>query len=328
MAEGLPGPLYLIARPGDELSYVVTQDGRIWALVGDELDGDPVLDIRSRVRAEGERGLLGMALHPTDVNRLFLYYTANDGDGVLAEFRFDDATTIDPDSEEVILRFSDPASNHNGGMLLFGPDGFLYFGNGDGGGAGDPFDNGQKESGVFAKLLRFDVATAEPEPEVFAIGLRNPWRFWIDGDLIYIGDVGQNEFEEIDVAEFGESGINYGWPIMEGQHCYRPRSGCDGDGLVQPVIEVAHGDAGTCSITGGLVYRGSQIPELAGHYFYSDYCGGYLRSFRYDNGKAVDERDWTDDVGVPGRTTSFGVDGAGEIYLLTSNAVYRLIANR
>ncbi len=320
-------PVYLTARPGDSISYVVTQDGRVWLLEGDERAREPALDIRRRVLAGGERGLLGMAFHPDDQSRVFLYYTANDGDGVLSEYRFESSGVIDPDSEDVILRFNDPASNHNGGMLQFGPDGFLYFGNGDGGGAGDTFDNGQRKGGVFAKLLRFDVGRENPEPDIWAVGLRNPWRFWIDGDLIYIGDVGQNEYEEIDVAPIGKSGINYGWPIVEGKHCFVRRN-CDENGLQRPVVEISHNDAKTCSVTGGVVYRGSEIPELSGHYFYSDYCGGYLRSFVFDGEKVTDERDWTDDVGNAGNVTSFGVDGAGEVYVLTTTEVLKIIAKR
>jgi hypothetical protein len=263
-----------------------------------------------------------MALHPVNESAVFLHYSAGDGDTVLAEYRMD-AGFIDPSSERVIFRLDQPAANHNGGMIAFGPDGALYLGLGDGGGAGGTFGTGQTTDDLLANVLRFDVDGAE-EPEVWAIGLRNPWRFWFDRDLIYIGDVGQDAFEEIDVAPANASGLNYGWPITEGFHCFRPDEGCDTSGLTAPVVEIEHGDAGTCSVTGGVVYRGSAIPELDGHYFYSDYCGGWLRSFRYDAGTISEGQDWTTQVGVEGNVTSFGVDGAGEIYVTTSDAVYRV----
>jgi hypothetical protein len=145
--------------------------------------------------------------------------------------------------------------------------------------------------------------------------------------MIYIADVGQNSFEEVSVAPF-QADINYGWPITEGLHCFRPSSGCDTAGLTLPVIEVAHGDAGTCSITGGMVYRGLEIPEINGHFFYSDYCGGYLRSFRYEDGEVVDGTDWTEQVGVPGQVASFGVDTWGEMYVLTTDRILRVVPVR
>jgi len=211
-------------------------------------------------------------------------------------------------------------------MLQFGPDGLLYLGLGDGGGAGDRFGNGQDTGTLLGGLVALSV-DGDPNPTLFAYGLRNPWRFWIDAGLIYIADVGQNRFEEVTVAPL-EPGLNYGWPITEGLSCFKPSSGCDVSGLTLPQVEVPLGEAGACAITGGIVYRGASIPELVGHYFYSDFCGGYLRSFRYEDGQVVDETDWTDQVGIPGRVVSFGVDGAGEMYVLTTDAVYRVVAVR
>ncbi len=313
-------PVVITARPGDVEPLVALKDGQVARLVGGALE--EILDISDRVANQGERGLLGMALHPADPARLFLHYSDSAGDTTVSEFTLDGS--IDPGSERVLFTADQPAGNHNGGWIQFGPDGGLYLGLGDGGGANDQFGTGQQD-GPLAGLIRIDVDSGEAEK--YAKGLRNPWRFWIDGDTVYIADVGQNAYEEISVTPL-EPGLNYGWSIMEGTNCFSPREGCDTDGLVIPVVEVEHGDAGTCSITGGVVYRGSAIPELTGHYFYSDYCGGYLRSFRSDGGEATDETDWTDQVSVPGQIVSFGVDGAGEMYVLTTGEILRVDAVR
>ncbi len=319
-------PVHMTASGGGEFAYIATKDGRVWAYDGSRILDEPVLDIREKVRNRGEQGLLALALHPDDPSRLFVHYSANDGDTVVAEYGLATATRADPVTERVLLRLDQPASNHNGGMILFGPDGLLYLGLGDGGGAGDRFGNGQNTDTLLGGLVTLSV-DGDPNPTLFAYGLRNPWRFWIDGQLTYIADVGQNRFEEITVAEL-EAGKNYGWPITEGLHCFRPSSGCDPSGLTLPQVEVSHSDAGTCSITGGIVYRGEAIPEIAAHYFYSDFCGGYLRSFRYQNGEVADETDWTDQVGIPGQVVSFGVDQDGEMYVLTTDSVYRVVAVR
>lgn len=322
-------PIQLTARPGGSISYVITKDGRVWAFQDGEIGETPVLDISNRVRDSGEQGLLSIALsedsESEDAEFFYLHYSDGDGDTVVSEFRFDTPTLADADSERILLRVDQPAGNHNGGMIqLIG--GTLYVGLGDGGGAGDGFGNGQNTDTLLGGIVTLSIV-GDPDPTLFAYGLRNPWRFWIEDDLIYIADVGQNIYEEVSVAAF-VSGINYGWPITEGLHCFNPSSGCDPSGTVLPVVEVSHADAGTCSITGGVVYRGQLIPELDGFYLYSDYCGGYLRSFRFEEGEAVDRRDWTDDVGVPGRVTGFGVDGGGEVYVTTTNALLRLVAIR
>jgi glucose/arabinose dehydrogenase len=170
--------------------------------------------------------------------------------------------------------------------------------------------------------VRIDPETGNSE--LWSYGLRNPYRFWIDGAVVYIADVGQNAYEEIDVVSVTAGGYNFGWPITEALHCFSPQTGCETEGITLPVVEVAHGDAGTCSITGGVVYRGTAIPEVDGHYFYSDYCGGWLRSFFLDGSTAADHRDWTDEVGVPGSVVSFGVDHTGEVYVLTPDAIRRI----
>jgi len=328
IATGLPFPVVVTFRPSDGLIFLATKDGQVWTL-GPEGPAQ-FLDITDRVANSGERGLLGMAWHPTDPSRLFLHYSDLNGDTTISEF-------IDG-QERLILFVSQPAPNHNGGTIEFGPDGYLYIGLGDGGGGGDSFGTGQPVDELLAGLLRIDVDNGDPyaipegnpyadgsgAPEVWANGLRNPWRFSFDQDLIYIGDVGQGAYEEIDVARFDAPGLNYGWSITEGLHCFEPSEGCDTTNLTLPIVEVAHGDGGTCSITGGVVYRGEAIPELDGHYFFSDYCGGYLRSFLYADGIATEARDWTGAVGGLGSVVSFGVDAQGEVYVMTPDAVYRI----
>lgn len=322
----LPFPVEMTALPGAELSYIATKDGRVWVYDGEEVFDEPALDISGQVRNSGEQGLLSIALHPNDSSRLFAHYSAGDGDTVVSEFALTSDTEADPDSERVLLRLNQPASNHNGGMIMFGPENVLFVGLGDGGGANDRFGNGQNTDTLLGGLVTLDV-DGDPSATLFDYGLRNPWRFWFDDGLVYIADVGQNEFEEVNVAPI-EAGINFGWPITEGLHCFNPPSGCDTTGLTLPVIEVSHGDAGTCSITGGVVYRGSAIPEIRGHYFYSDYCGGYLRSFRYDGRGAVDQADWTDQVGVAGAIPGFGVDGDGEMYVATTEELFKVVPVR
>ena len=348
VVSGLPFPVLLTAPLGDSRSFVATKDGRVWIIEGDRLSDEPFLDISALVVNSGEQGLLGLAFPPdyADTGLFYVHFSAiEDGATMLMRFSaLHDADRTDPASGELLLRVEQPAANHNGGSLEFGPDGYLYLGLGDGGGAGDSFRSGQNPETLLAKILRLDVsgrsgygippdnpwAEGGGVAEAWAWGLRNPWRFSFDpaAGLLYIGDVGQGAFEEIDVAEAGLGGLNYGWPITEGLHCYRPSVGCDPLGTTLPAVEIEHGDAGTCSVTGGLVYRGQAIPELLGHYFYSDYCGGWLRSFRYAGGEATASTDWTSGLGIPGRVTSLGRDSAGEVYVITTDAVYRVVPVR
>lgn len=328
VAADLPFPTNLTFRPSDGAIFFTTKDGLVWTLGPD--GAAPFLDISGLVRNSGEQGLLGMAWHPTDPSRLFLHYSDRNGDTNISEFT--------SGVERKLLFVSQPAGNHNGGTITFGPDGYLYIGLGDGGGGGDSFGTGQPVDDLLASLLRIDPDGGDPygvppdnpyvdgsgAPEVWASGLRNPWRFSFDEGLVYIGDVGQNAFEEIDVAPAGAPGLNYGWPITEGLHCFEPSSGCDTTNLTMPVVEVEHGDAGTCSITGGVVYRGAAIPELTGHYLYSDYCGGWLRSFRYSDSGVADPNDWTDMMGDLGSVVSFGTDAVGEVYIMNTDAIYRI----
>lgn len=316
-------PVQLTARPEEAAAYAITKDGRVWLYDGSAVLEQPVLDISGQVRDRGEQGLLSIALHPEDPARFYLHYSDGNGDTVVSEFILTSPETADPASERVLLQVSQPASNHNGGMLQFTPDGALLLGLGDGGGGGDRFGNGQNPDTLLGGLVSIDVDSEDPAPARYAMGLRNPWRFWIDSDLIYVADVGQNAYEEISVTSL-EPGHNFGWPIFEATHCFSTPD-CDGAGLVAPVIEVEHGDAGTCSITGGLVYRGPAMPQLHGHFFYSDYCGGYLRSLLHADGQAADLRDWTEQVGVPGQVTGFGVDGSGEIYVTTTGQLLKVV---
>jgi glucose/arabinose dehydrogenase len=337
VASGLTKPLFVTAPPGDDRLFVVEQEGRIQVL----RDGEPLgafLDVSALVSSGGERGLLGLAFHPDYPadSRFFVDYTDVRGDTVVAEYRVSaDPDRADPASGRVILTVNQPFRNHNGGMLASGPDGYLYIGMGDGGGAGDPLRTGQDADSLLGAILRLDV-TGDPysipadnphaagggAPEVWAKGLRNPWRFSFDGDLIYIGDVGQDAWEEIDIAHTDSHGLNFGWSIMEGTHCFGS-STCDAAGLQLPALEYPHED-GNCSVTGGYVYRGTALPELAGAYFYGDYCSGMVSSFRHDLEGLYDLRSWGDSVGALPGLTSFGVDGAGELYLVAGDSVYRL----
>lgn len=322
----MPFPVEMTTVRGSDHSYIATKDGRVWLYDGSSVSTEPVLDIRARVLNQGERGLLSIALHPDDPHRLFTHYTASDGDTVVSEFSLVETAGADPGSERVLLRLPQPAANHNGGMIMFEPDGSLLVALGDGGGSGDRFGHGQNTDSLLAGLVSVRV-DGEPSPTLYSYGLRNPWRFWLDDGLVYVADVGQNLYEEVTVTLL-EPGLNFGWPITEGSHCFRPSTGCDMAGIVLPQIEVAHGDSGTCSITGGLVYRGTLIPELEGVYFYSDYCGGYLRSFRYSAGDVLEPADWTDQVGIAGRVVGFGVDGAGEMYVMTTTHVLKVVPVR
>ncbi|MDE0233901.1 MAG: PQQ-dependent sugar dehydrogenase [bacterium] len=322
VAQGAQHPIFLTASRGAEHSYLAEQGGRILYVLEDEIADQPVLDISEKVTFRGEQGLLGIAVHPAQPSRLFVHYSNLGGHTVVSEFSLsDEGRTADPDSERIIFFAQQPATNHNGGMIQFGPDGYLYLGLGDGGRAGDYYGHGQRPDTPLAALVR--IHPDQVTSEVWWYGLRNPWRFWIDEPtgLTYIADVGQDAYEEISLASLSEPGINFGWPITEGFHCYEPRQGCDATGLTLPVLEIAHDDGGTCSVTGGVAYRGPAMPGLHGHYFYSDYCGGYLRSFRWDGSLAMDLQEWASDLGP---VVSFGTDGSGEMYILTTASVFRV----
>lgn len=346
IASELGFPVGIEQPSGDGRLFFVLKEGRIVIWEDGRIVDGAFLDISPLVRDRGEQGLLGLAFHPDyQANgRFFVHYSDRAGNTRVEEYLVsDDPDRADPDSARLILAVEQPAANHNGGQLSFGPDGYLYLGLGDGGGANDQFGNGQRPDTLLGTILRLDVDGEVPygipsdnpfidgggAPEVWAFGLRNPWRFSFDEGLIYIGDVGQNRFEEIDVAPADAGGLNYGWPITEGLHCFRPGTDCSTTGLTLPLFEVSQSDAGSCSITGGVVYRGATIPEIAGHYLYSDFCGGWLRSFRYADGGVADATDWTAQVGIVGRVTSFGRDSDGEVYVAVADGrILKLVAER
>jgi glucose/arabinose dehydrogenase len=347
VASGLSAPVFLTSPPGDQArAFVVEQGGRIRIIKDDALVATPFLDISARVQDGGEQGLLGLAFHPQYASngRFVVYYTDNSGDNRIASFRVTSNPDVaDPASEQLVLGIPHPGhSNHNGGMVAFGPDGRLYAGIGDGGGGGDPDGNGQNRNTLLGKIVRLAVndAGAAQIPndnpffgqagirqEIWSYGLRNPWRFSFDrstGDL-YIGDVGQNQREEVNASTqasgFGR-GLNYGWKIMEGNRCFSPSSGCPTAGLTTPVLDYSHSDG--CSVTGGYVYRGGLVPALRGHYFYADYCSGWVRSFRLDGSNPSQPLEWAS-LQPGGSITSFGEDARGEVYILTSaGRVYRI----
>jgi glucose/arabinose dehydrogenase len=334
-------PVFLTTAPGDATGrlFVVEKPGKVRIVRGGKIVDRPFLDVSGRIRTRhDEQGLLGLAFHPkyAENRRLFVNFTDEKGDTRVVEYKAgkDDPDRVDSRTEREIFFIDQPWANHNGGHLAFGPDGKLYVGLGDGGMAGDPLEAAQDPKNLLGKMLRFDVdggpvaEDGRPKPEVWQSGLRNPWRYAFDrknGDL-YIADVGQNKYEEVSVVPFADAaGKNFGWDIVEGiAHCFEKRN-CDQTGLVQPVLEYGHTEG--CSITGGYVYRGKELPELDGCYFYADYCSALLRSFRYRDGKAVDTWDWrvTLDPDFKLATiTSFGEDAAGELYLLSRDGpVYR-----
>jgi len=335
---GLASPLDLQVPAGDRTRlFIVERGGRIRIVTGGQVSGTPFLDISSRISSGGERGLLGLAFHPqyAENGRFYVNYTDTSGNTHIAEFRASSSPDVaDPASERTLLVVDQPFANHNGGGLAFGRDGMLYAGLGDGGSGGDPLGNGQRLGTHLGKMLRFDVERADhipadnpflstpgAEPEIWARGLRNPWRFSFDsatGDL-YIGDVGQGDFEEVDIGfPARHGGENYGWNVMEGTHCYQSSS-CNRNGLTLPVLDYGHGDG--CSVTGGVVYHGCRMPGYAGTYFYGDFCSHFVKSFRFQGGQVTDGRDWSNSLGSGlSSISSFGTDGDGEIYVVDINA--------
>ena len=327
-----------IANAGDGSGrlFILEKVGRIRVVRAGNLEPTPFLDISDRVGATAnEQGLLGLAFHPrfTENGFFFVNYTDRQGDTVVARFSVSaDPAQADSSSEVLVLTVDQPASNHNGGHLAFGPDGALYIGLGDGGGAGDRYGNGQNVRTLLGAMLRIDVDHGQPyaipadnplagspdaRGELWAIGLRNPWRYSFDrltGDL-YIADVGQDMYEEVNVQPAGDSGgQNYGWPIMEGQHCFPADRPCDQTGLVLPVWEYDHTQG--CSVTGGYVYRGQEFPFLTGIYLFGDYCSGRIWGLTRAGSGAPDGWRVAQVAQADVRLSAFGEDEAGELYLL------------
>ena len=325
VASGLEAPVHAAAAPGEpDRLYVVEQVGRIRILEGGRVRERPFLDVTDRVLSGGEQGLLSVAFHPDyETNGLFyVNYTNEAGDTRVEEFRA--AGGAAPAESRTLLAVEQPYANHNGGQLAFGPDGLLYVGMGDGGSGGDPENRAQDLGSRLGKLLRLDVDTRGAEWEIVAYGLRNPWRFSFDresGDL-WIGDVGQQELEEIDFVPADKVGelLNFGWDVFEGSAVYEDKEPTPDGRLVGPLSEYTH-EFG-CSVTGGFVYRGSDAREKArGRYFFGDYCSGRIWSLARWRGEVTRR-------GHPFRVaqlTSFAEDGRGELYLLSGDGtIYRL----
>jgi glucose/arabinose dehydrogenase len=335
-------PLVITAAPGSDGLFVAQRDGIVLVVEpGGEVRERPFLAMSALVKAEGvEQGFLGMAFHPDyQVNgRVFVHYTDWNDDTVLAELTADaNREYVDVATERQLILFDQPTDRHNAGDLQFGPDGYLYVAVGDGGDGGH---NGQKPETLFGTILRLDVDGQSPyaipgdnpfvtgggAAEVWAYGLRNPWRFSIDytSGLMYIGDVGQADLEEIDVVSLDDPGANFGWIYREGSKCFRAPE-CRDVETVLPVAEYPHSEG--CSVTGGVVYRGDAIPELDGVYFYADWCRGWVRSFRYEDGAAVDLQSWPELD--PGQVNTFGTDAVGELYIGTwGGSVWKLVPVR
>ena len=336
VATGLTNPLWITTAPGDERLFVLEQTGTVRIVQDGVLLPDPFLDVSDRITTQGsEQGLLGLAFHPDYATNgaFYVYYTDTEGTVIVSRFTVtDDPNVADPASEVVQLRQEQPFPNHNGGAILFGPDGYLYLGLGDGGSSGDPQGNGQNLGTWLGKLLRIDpdpvaaagalqyvipednpfVGQAGALPEIWAYGLRNPWRVSFDmatGDL-WVADVGQNEWEEVNrIPADSTGGENYGWSIREGAHCFETED-CESEGLTDPVTEYDHEDG--VSVTGGYVYQGDAIPGLAGTYLYADFGTGLLWGARpAGDGSYVASTPIETGFNV----ASFGQDNDGEVYL-------------
>jgi glucose/arabinose dehydrogenase len=344
-------PVAMAPRPTTNELYIAEQGGRVRRVTIDrseeqsayDLDSQPALDISDQTRAQGEQGLLGIAFSP-DGSRMYLDYTDLDGDTHIVEYRMSGNDVV-ADSRRELLFIDQPFPNHNGGQLAFGPDGFLYIAMGDGGGQGDPQRRGQNTDDLLGKILRIDpsqpsggtqygvpagnpFATEGGAPEIWLYGVRNPWRFSFDRatDDLWVADVGQNETEEIDwlpaAPEGAGRGANLGWNLREGDRQFRDNQPVPG--LIDPIFEYPNGVDGTCSVTGGYVYRGKAMPDLVGAYIYGDYCAAEIRGLLARDGSVLDERSLG--VSVATRTlSSFGQDLDGEVYVLsTDGTVYKI----
>ena len=328
-----------IKNAGDERLFVVEKSGKIKILNPDgSVNSTPFLNIEDRVSTNAnERGLLGLAFHPNYPENPFFFvnYTNNSGDATISKFSVSTDENIANESETVLLVINQPYGNHNGGCINFGPDGNLYIGMGDGGSGGDPQNYSQSTGSLLGKMLRINVnsgAYSIPEnnpygDEIWSVGLRNPWKFSFDRENgnLWIADVGQNEFEEINMVENNPANVNYGWRCYEGDEPYN-MSGCPDNGLTFPVATYSHYNSGDfkCSITGGYVYRGNQISGLNGVYFFADYCSGEIGMLSTE-----DNSNWEMNLTFPninGSWVSFGEDISGELYIVSINGgIYKII---
>ncbi len=352
VVNGLQRPLYLTSPPGDDRLFVLEQRGLIRIVKDGSLLSEPFMDL-SAVATDpsgySEQGLLGLTFdHDYAANGFFyVHYTDNDGDTVIERYKVDSGNPdiADPATAVTVVTQSQPYGNHNGGTIDFGPDGYLYFGFGDGGSGGDPGNRAQDPTTLLGKMIRIDVSslpyTIPPDnpyagsttlrEEIWASGLRNPYRWSFDRDTgdLWIGDVGQQKWEEVDFQSSASSGgENYGWRLMEGNHCYNPPTDCGSDTLALPIHEYGH-TGGNCSITGGHVYRGTAIPELEGHYVFGDYCSARVWALEYDGQDVVQLIELTQFVNGDGRVgalTAVSEDDFGELYLIDGEGdIYRII---
>jgi glucose/arabinose dehydrogenase len=343
----LDTPLWMTLPAGDARLFIVERPGRVRVLKSGSLLPTPFLDISARIGAAGEGGLISIAFDPNYATNGFFYAYFTDTNQNIAIERFHVSTNpdvADPSPLRIISIPHPVNTNHYGGELMFGPDGMLYAGIGDGGGAGDQPGNAQNLNVLLGKIIRIDVRTSGPtqpyvipadnpfvaaagqRPEIWHYGLRNPWRYAFDNATtrLYVADVGQDREEEVDVVPTTSGGLNFGWNILEGTQCFL-NANCSVTGTVVPVLHYEHDANGGCAITGGFVYRGAALPALVGRYFYSDVCSGFVRSFALVNGVATEQVQWP--VASVGSVNSFAVDGSGELYVLSANGtVYRIVA--
>jgi glucose/arabinose dehydrogenase len=327
---GLSQPLYLTSPPGDSRLFIVEKGGRIVVDVGGHLLPRPFLDISNLVSTGGERGLLSMAFDPrySTTGRFFVSYTNTASDSRIAQYRVEPnhPNIANPFSRRILVRVPQPFTNHKGGDIAFGPGGNLFMGFGDGGSEGDPLLNGQRRTGLLSKILRMDVNVPHPLPAMYAYGLRNPWRFSFDrltGGL-WIGDVGQDSWEEVDhLAAGAAAGTNFGWSYYEGTHVFKPQP-INRSRLVFPVAQYAHAASPrNCSVTGGYVYRGHDVPALDGYYIFADYCSGRIWRMR------VQPRGRPAEMAISRRITrisSFGEGSGGGLFVISLNGgVYKIL---
>jgi glucose/arabinose dehydrogenase len=347
VASGLTSPVAVATAAGDTRIFVAEKPGTIRIIEDGTVLDRPYVDLSHLVEDAGlEQGLVGIALHPdfAENGRVFVSFTNRSGDTRIMEYRQDAAAPdrLDRSTGRLVLAVDQPHEYHNGGSLEFGPDGNLWIGLGDGGGIGDPWGNGQDPTSLLGAVLRIDVDAARPyaiptdnpfadgtagAPEVWAYGLRNPWRLtFTDDDHVIIADVGHELWEEANVASLNDGGGNYGWPVMEGPDCFAD-AWCDAAGLVQADLLVPH--RRSCAIVGGPVYRGQSIPELDGSYLYADFCVGWVRSARWDGAELVPGDELSRDFGELGQITALAEDAGGEILILTlAGDVFRVVAER
>lgn len=347
ISNNLRSPVFLTAPRGDvNRLFVVEQGGTIQIL--DRTNGTRLSTFLTLtdISSGGERGLLGLAFDPnySANGRFYVHYTDANGAIIISRFLVSasNANVADSTSQVILASIPHPTfANHNGGMVTFGPDGCLYAGVGDGGSSGDPNNNAQNLASRLGKILRIDPNTGTActnggvnpfiltggDQLVWSYGLRNPWRFSFDGNDLYIGDVGQNAREEINVSPGPNAGrgLNYGWRLMEGSACFNPSTSCNNGGLTLPILDYPHNN-GACSVIGGFVYRGPAAPLIQGTYFYADFCAGFVRSFRFNSGSAFERTEWP--LLAAPSITSFGQDGVSELYILTRDgAVFRIVPN-